>query len=84
MEGFVMPEFKREFRYLVMKFKDVRKYLTDTEKEILLTLTKKITKGRCDDEKDQLDCVVVESGWPEFEPTWKAIQRRVSVVGDDK
>lgn len=78
LEGFVMAGFKREDRYLIMKFKDVRKYLTDTEKEILIALTKKITKGRCDDEKDQLDCVVVESDWPEYEPTWRAIEERMA------
>ena len=78
LEGFVMPGFKREDRYLVMKFKDVRKYLTDTEKGILLSLSKKISKGRCDDDRDQLDCVVVESDWPEYEPTWNAIEERMS------
>jgi len=74
----VRPDFEREFRYLVMKFKDVNKYLTDTEKEMLLAITRKIAKGRCDDIKMPLDCVVVESDWPEYEPTWKAIEERLN------
>jgi len=74
----VMSEFEREFRYLVMKFKDVNKYLVDTEKEVLLALTKKIANGRSDDMKMPLDCVVVESDWPEYEPTWKAIENRIN------
>lgn len=78
-----MPDFEREFRYLVMKFKDVRKYLTDPEKEILFILSKKISKGRCDDEKAHLDCVVVESDWPEYEPTWLAIEERMATDNED-
>jgi hypothetical protein len=77
VDAVVVPEFEREFRYLVMKFKDVNKYLTDSEKEILLTLTKRVAEGRCDDGKMPLDCVVVESDWPEYEPTWAAIEQRM-------
>ena len=28
--------------------------------------------------KEPLDCVVVESDWPEYEPTWRAIEARVT------
>jgi len=72
-----MPDFEREFRYLVMKFKDVNEYLSDAEKEILLVLVKKIATGRADAGKMPLECVVVESDWPEYEPTWEAIKARM-------
>lgn len=71
-------EFIREFRYLVLKCKDLNKYLTDEERINLLRLTSKVSRGRCNDGKTQLDCVVVESDWPEYEPTWKAIERRMA------
>lgn len=29
------------------------------------------------------DCVVVEADWPEYEPTWKAIEARVTGVTHD-
>lgn len=72
-----MPDFEREFRYLVLKFIDVNKYLTETEKEMLLAITKKVAKGRADECKMPLECVVVESDWPEYEPTWAAIEARM-------
>lgn len=75
------PEFEREFRYLVFKIKDISKYLTIEEKEKFLVITSKISKGRAEDGKMPIDCVVVESDWPEYEPTWAAIEARVN---DDK
>lgn len=72
-----MTGFKREFRYLVFKFKDVNKYLTETEKEMLMSITRKVAKGRADDMKMPIECVVVESDWPEYEPTWDAIEQRM-------
>ena len=30
--------------------------------------------------KPPLDCVVVEADWPEYEPTWKAIEARVTGI----
>ena len=71
-----MPDFKREYRYLVMKFKDLNKYLSDEDKEILFAIVKKIAKGRANDSKMPIDCVVVEHDWPEYEQTWEAIERR--------
>lgn len=56
----------------------MNKYLADTEKEVLLSLAKKVAKGRADDIKIPLECVVVEQDWPEYEPTWMAIEERMS------
>lgn len=34
--------------------------------------------------KKPLECVVVEKDWPEYEPTWKAIEARVSGAQGEK
>ena len=73
-----MNEFKREGRYLVLKNTDITEALTDTEKEILDSLREKVNVHRFNKDKLCLDCVVVESDWPEFEPTWKAIESRIT------
>jgi len=72
-----MTEFIREVRYLVMKHKDINKYLSNAEKEQLMSIAKKITAGRSNDNKPVIDCVVVEHDWPEYEQTWAAIEKRV-------
>jgi hypothetical protein len=71
-----MAEFKRENRYVVIKRSDL-KVLTPAEQKILDTLLDVIYIGRIDNFKPPLSCVVVESDWPEYEPTWAAIQKRV-------
>jgi len=73
-----MTEFKRELRYIVMKWKDVDVYLSPEESETLLALSSKICKGRQTDGKIPFNAVVVEQDWPEFEPTWAAIEARMS------
>jgi hypothetical protein len=68
---------ERQFRYLVMKHKDLSKYLTDTERDVLMLLVKKVSAGRADEGKPWLKCVVVESDWPEYDETWEKIAARV-------
>ena len=69
--------FERENRYLVLKRKDIERSLTPTEQNILLQLTGKIYLDRMEEGRGGLRCVVVESDWPEYKPTWAAIQARV-------
>ena len=72
---------KREWRYLVAKRVDVERALTEVEQNILQTLLHKVHVWRTTVAgKATLDCVVVESDWPEYEPTWKAIEKRVGVA----
>jgi len=33
--------------------------------------------------KQPLECVVVESDWPEYEPTWEAIKQRMAQIGGE-
>lgn len=71
---------KREARYLVVKKTDMVPALTIMEMLALHSLCEKIAKNRKAQGKPRLECVVVEADWPEYEPTWRAIERRV----DDK
>ena len=75
-----MNEFEREYRYLVIKVKDARKYLDAEDQHALEEIADRIERGRIADGKEALLCVVVEHDWPEYEPTWAAIEARTSNV----
>ena len=74
--------FKRENRYLVLKRKDIEKYLTNEAKEELENIVMAIAIGKSPDIDTGADaevkCVVVEHDWPEYESTWQAIEKRMS------
>ena len=67
-----MTEFEREDRYLVMKRKDLLRLLPDKDLEDLARIAKKLEAAA------PLECVVVESDWPEYESVWKMIEDRVT------
>jgi hypothetical protein len=67
----------RENRYIVIKRKDAEAYLTSLELNILIGIGEQIAKCRRLTARPELKCVVVESDWPEYEPTWAAIGQRV-------
>ena len=71
-------EFMREERYIVFKISDVVEHLTPTEVLHLERLYEIQRVGRREAGKAELECVVVEADWPEYEPTWKAIEARVN------
>ena len=68
-------EFKREERYVVFKLSDLGNSLKGDE---IRRLAKEYAEQRGLKGKAPLECVVVESDWPEYEPTWKAIEARVT------
>ncbi|EMV2967456.1 hypothetical protein AAB236_005676 [Klebsiella pneumoniae] len=70
-----MQSFEREARYLVAKIRDVEAALTDIEKAELHRLMQKVDAYRTDNGKDPLECVVVESDWPNYQSTWDSVQR---------
>lgn len=70
-------EFIREERYIVFKISDVVEHLTTTEALHLARLYEIQRVGRKEAGKAELECVVVEKDWPEYEPTWRAIEARV-------
>lgn len=71
-------EFNREARYVVLKSADVMECLMVSELIELRRIQAKVEEHRAEIGKPPLDCVVVESDWPEYEPTWKAIEARVT------
>ena len=71
-------EFTREDRYIVFKLSDVERYLTDADKTYLAMMKNEIDAGRDCANKPPFKGLIVESDWPEYEPTWKAIEARVT------
>ena len=71
-------EFTREDRYIVFKLSDVERYLTDADRAHLAMMKNEIDAGRDCANKPPFKGLIVESGWPEYEPTWKAIEARVT------
>lgn len=68
---------KRELRYTVLKISDVCEALDPDEKTELIRLEEKVELYRKQVGKPTLECVVVESDWPEYETVWKLIKTRV-------
>ena len=62
-----MSEFKREERYIVVKLK----HLAGLQ---VAPLRNFLRENRV----PTLDCVVVESDWPEYEKVWQSIERRMT------
>lgn len=72
--------FKREARYVVVKLKDIRGAgCTQEEIDAFNVLCDKVTLHRCERGAGPLECLVIEKDWPEYEPTWAAIQARMEV-----
>ena len=71
-------EFTREERYIVFKLSDVERYLTDADRSHLAMMKNEIDAGRDCANKPPFKGLIVESDWPEYEPTWKAIEARVT------
>jgi len=65
-------EFKREDRYIVFKLSDVERYLTDADRAHLAMMKNEIDAGRDCANKPPFKGLIVESDWPEYEPTWRA------------
>ncbi len=58
-------KFEREERYIVFKLKDLSEHKAGWVRDVI----------RLND-IPTVDAVVVEADWPEYEPTWAAIERR--------
>jgi len=63
----VSEKFEREERYIVFKVKDLSERKVEWVRDVI----------RLND-IPTVDGVVVEADWPEYEPTWAAIERRVT------
>ena len=71
-------EFKREERYIVFKISDIRAALSTSEFDDLRYMHRVVNACRERNGKVPLACVVVEKDWPEYEPTWQAIEERIT------
>lgn len=71
---------KREYRYLVVKYKDMLKYMSEDEQVAFIELSKKVDAGRSLDGKQPVECVCVEHDWPEYEEVWTMLAARVDGV----
>ncbi len=71
-----MSEFKKELRYYVVKVSDAQQFSDEAKHalENVLYASQIVRKLR---DAPQIDCVVVESDWPEYEIVWGMIQARV-------
>lgn len=68
----------RENRYWVLKVCDVENYFTDSRRDVVIQILKDITAMRIQDGRDPLNCVVIEEDWPEYEPTWELLSKRMA------
>ena len=69
---------KRERNYLILKLKDLETaQLDDLERAVLEGICEKVEKSREARGAQPLECVVVESDWPEYDATWWAIAARM-------
>lgn len=67
----------REERYLVFKLTDLS-VLTSDERDTLNKLMEKVTAGRKENGKQPLVTVSIESTWPEYEPVWEMLEKRMN------
>lgn len=74
---------KREERYVVIKHTDIDQLSYDHQLKLRAILGK-VERIREKKGKEPLKAVVVEADWPEYEPTWKAIESRVKKESDDE
>ena len=79
-----MKKFIKENRYLVIKRTDMSAALHGLEpadregvERMLAYLLTKVDHVRTNRGKGPLHCVVLESTWPEYKPTWAAIEQRM-------
>lgn len=68
---------EREHRYIVIKLKDVEAMGNMDAYRVLHNIGRQVQNFRAANGKPPLECVVVESDWPEYEPTWAAIAARM-------
>lgn len=71
--------FERQGRYIVLKISDLERAGIPQECMDALNYIMLRVAGYREYEagKPPLQCVVVEHDWPEYEPTWAAIEARV-------
>lgn len=77
---------EREDRYIVIKKSDLKAAvksgrLNPEDLDFINNIQASLTTQRFVDGKSDLECVVVESDWPEYEKVWSMIEDRVDGFG---
>ncbi|MCO7567795.1 hypothetical protein NJI34_00110 [Pseudomonas sp. S 311-6] len=70
-------EFQREDRYIVIKRSDLDK-LSPIDRDLALSSLEHVDSIMAAWDCPARKCLVIESDWPEYEPTWAAIEARVT------
>lgn len=65
-------DFQREGRYIVIKRKDLDRLPMEMRLPFSMALNELAPR------LPKRECLVIESDWPEYEPTWAAIQARMT------
>lgn len=68
---------KLEQRYIVLKGKDVEKYLQNNQKDTLVDICAVISMERAAAGRNVMEAIVIEKDWPEYKPTLKLLSERV-------
>lgn len=71
-------KFVPEERYIILKKKDVQRYFTNHDKEMLRRLVDKANMARIEENRGELRGVVVEDDWPETPVIWSMIEARMT------
>ncbi|MCO7566396.1 hypothetical protein NJI34_28430 [Pseudomonas sp. S 311-6] len=69
--------FQREDRYIVIKRSDLDK-LSPIDRDLALSSLEHVDSIMATWDCPARKCLVIESDWPEYEPTWAAIEARVT------
>ena len=70
-----MSDFKKEIKYLVLKYKDIEAAgFSDEEKAGMYRLINRVELARAQRGKPPLECVVVESEWHCYDKVWEMVE----------
>ena len=72
-----MSEFRREDRYLVIKYSDMAKAKPEL-RHTFLGSCRKLHDSMLSSGAPARSFLVIESDWPEYEPAWQMIERRMT------
>ncbi|MCV6612876.1 MAG: hypothetical protein OIF55_19135 [Amphritea sp.] len=75
-----LKQFNREERYTVFKITDLQEAdnISPGDKEHLIHIESCVNAHRHNRDAKPLECVVVESDWPEYETVWRMIESRAN------
>lgn len=73
-----MKDKRFENRYLTLKLKDVKKYLTRDQQEQLEDLANAVADGRKLEGKDSVEGIFIEQDWPEYKDASNALCDRIN------